>query len=68
MKGGHLVIKNFNEFDQSFDMDDIEINEGPIKVATLEIELREFLEENDILNIVLQLDGKNYKKIQIKRR
>ena len=49
-------------------MEDLEIIEGPIKVATLEIELREFLEENDILNIVLQLDGENYKKIQIKRR
>ena len=49
-------------------MDDLEIVEGPIKVATLDIELRDFLEENDILNIVLQLDGRDYKKIQIKRR
>lgn len=68
MKGGYFAITNYNDFDQSFDMDDLEIVEGPIKVATLDIELRDFLEENDILNIVLQLDGRDYKKIQIKRR
>ena len=68
MKGGLFAITDFNNNEPTFDIEDLEVVDGPIKVATLDIELREFLEENDILNIVLELDGRNFKKIQIKRR
>ena len=37
------------------------------KEVTIKIEIKEMLEENDKLNIILQVDGEDYKKIEIRR-
>ncbi|MBP3765940.1 MAG: hypothetical protein J6G98_02005 [Bacilli bacterium] len=49
-------------------MEDIEITESNKKEVTFKIELRDIMSEFDILNILLQLDGNDFKKIEIKRR
>ena len=37
------------------------------KEKTIKIEIKEILEENDKLNIILQVDGEDFKKIEIRR-
>ncbi len=37
------------------------------KEVTIKIEIKEILEENDKLNIILQVDGEDFKKIEIRR-
>ena len=37
------------------------------KEVTIKIEIKEIIEENDKLNIILQVDGKDFKKIEIRR-
>lgn len=49
-------------------MEDIEITDSRKKEVTFKIELRDVMSEFDILNILLQLDGEEFKKIEIKRR
>lgn len=49
-------------------MEDIEITDLRKKEVTFKIELRDLMSEFDILNILLQLDGEEFKKIEIKRR
>ncbi len=38
------------------------------KEVTIKIEIKEIIEENDKLNIILQVDGKDFKKIEIRRK
>ena len=38
------------------------------KEETIKIEIKEIIEENDKLNIILQVDGKDFKKIEIRRK
>ena len=67
-KGGKRVITDFNDHNIPFDMEDIEITDSSKKELTFKIELRDIMSEFDILNILLQLDGEEFKKIEIKRR
>lgn len=38
------------------------------KEVTIKIEIKEIIEENDKLNIILQVDGEDFKKIEIRRK
>jgi hypothetical protein len=38
------------------------------KEVTIKIEIKEIMEENDKLNIILQIAGEDFKKIEIRRK
>ena len=46
----------------------IEKNKLKEKEITIAIELKEMLNDSDLINVILQINGENIKEIEIRRR
>ncbi|MBR1718398.1 MAG: hypothetical protein IJ715_03925 [Bacilli bacterium] len=50
------------------DINEVDVSDKEISSVTLKFDLKEFLKQVDVLNIIFEVDGEIFKKIQIKRR